>query len=86
MPQTNQYKPIHTSPSYLPCPSIMLSYVYSCTAPDHVIREPLTFYYQLGLGDNKIVEHCRGHYDEEQYGLRYDPILLVFTDERILTS
>jgi hypothetical protein len=41
------------------------------TAPENVIREPLEFYFSLGMNDQKIAEHCVEHYDTEHYGLRY---------------
>jgi hypothetical protein len=40
-------------------------------APDEIIQEPLTLYFNLGLSDVEITKQLRDHFDTEDYGLRY---------------
>ena len=43
---------------------------YLPLTPEAELQEILTFYYSLGLNDNKIAEQCLDHFDREIYGLR----------------
>ncbi|KAG6907734.1 hypothetical protein DXG01_007592 [Tephrocybe rancida] len=38
-------------------------------APDDKLKDILTSYYNLGMSDKKIVEHCLDHFDKDIYGL-----------------
>jgi hypothetical protein len=41
------------------------------SAPEHIIRPSLEFYYHLGLNDKQIESNMKDHYDTGQFGLRY---------------
>ena len=65
----NQHKPKRSS---ILCYVVVRSSTTDLiTAPEQEIREPITFYFNLGLNDAQIVEQCRDHFDTNTYGLRY---------------
>ena len=39
-------------------------------APDEDLLPIVSYYWGLGLNDNKIVEHVLDHFDQSVYGLR----------------
>ena len=39
------------------------------SAPEHIIRPSLEFYYHLGLNDKQIESNMKDHYDTSQFGL-----------------
>jgi hypothetical protein len=40
------------------------------TAPDELIKGPLTDYYSMGINDVQITKLLKSHYDTTKYGLR----------------
>ncbi|KAG6806056.1 hypothetical protein H0H92_012862 [Tricholoma furcatifolium] len=37
--------------------------------PDNILKDILIRYYNLGLDDNEIAQHCQLHFDTNEYSL-----------------
>lgn len=68
MAPRNQYKPLREY--FVQLPSFLSSHSLFAKAPEDLIREPLTKYYELGLQDVVIAERLKQYYDVSKYGIR----------------